>query len=60
MEYTGIDGVPEFVKAAQDLTFADSPALKSGLVASVQTLSGTGALRVAFAFLASWLPKGET
>lgn len=58
MEYTGIDGVPEFVKGAQKLVFgADAAVLKNGLVATTQTLSGTGALRVAFAFLDAWLPK---
>jgi aspartate aminotransferase len=60
MEYCGIDGVPEFVKAAQKLVFGDEPILKNGLVASTQTLSGTGALRVCFAFLNAWLPKEST
>lgn len=51
-EYAPISGVPEFTAAAAKLLFgSDSAALKEGRIASVQTLSGTGALRVAGEFL---------
>jgi len=51
-EYAGVGGVPEFTTAAAKLLFGeDSVALKEGRVASVQSLSGTGALRVAGEFL---------
>jgi len=57
MEYCGIDGVPKFVKLAQELTFgADHPLVKNNLLASTQTISGTGALRVACEYLKRFLP----
>lgn len=49
-EYVPIDGPPEFKKAVQDLLFTEE-LVKSGRVATCQALSGTGALRVAGAFL---------
>jgi aspartate aminotransferase len=43
-EYLPISGHPGFTKAAATLLFgADSPALKQDRVATVQTISGTGA-----------------
>lgn len=57
MEYCGIDGVPKFVKLSQELAFgADHPLLKAGLIASTQTISGTGALRIAAEYLRRFLP----
>jgi len=54
-EYAPISGVPEFTAAAAKLLFGENcQALKDGKVASVQTLSGTGALRVAGEFLKKW------
>ncbi|CAM9546945.1 unnamed protein product [Laminaria digitata] len=47
-EYAGIAGVPEFTKLSLAFAYGkDSPALKENRVAGVQTLSGTGACRVA-------------
>jgi aspartate/tyrosine/aromatic aminotransferase len=46
-EYLGIEGLPAFVEAAAKFALGpSSAALAEGRVASVQTLSGTGSLRV--------------
>eukprot|EP01079_Euglenida_sp_SAG-EU17-18_P007029 gene7029-1256_t len=51
-------GVPAFTKVAAQLLFGeDSPALKDGRVASVQSISGTGALRLGGEFLAKCSPS---
>merc|ERR1719163_897620 len=49
-EYLPIDGLPQLKKLASELVFTPAT-LASGRVASVQALSGTGALRVAGEFL---------
>jgi len=59
-EYLPMDGLPAFRKATLDLLLgADHPAIKEGRAISVQSLSGTGSLRVGAAFLAAWM-KGTT
>jgi len=56
-EYLPIDGLAEFRKGAQGTLFGfDSPLVGDARVASVQTLSGTGALRVIGEFLAQFRP----
>ncbi|CAD7705087.1 unnamed protein product [Ostreobium quekettii] len=51
-EYLPIDGLAAFKKATVELLLgADSPAVKEGRVATIQSLSGTGSLRVAGQFL---------
>lgn len=51
-EYPPISGLPAFVSAARDLAYgADSEFVKRKHVAAVQSLSGTGALRLAGQFL---------
>ncbi len=56
-EYIPIDGIPGFVTGSQKLIFGkDSPSLKDGKVVSVQSLSGTGALRVGFEFIKQEIP----
>lgn len=51
-EYAPISGVPGFAELAAAFMYGqNSPALQEGRVASVQALSGTGALRVMGAFL---------
>ena len=56
-EYLPIDGLAEFRKGAQGVLFGfDSPLVGDARVASVQTLSGTGALRVIAEFLAKFRP----
>lgn len=57
MEYAGISGVPDFVSAAQKLVLGDEcPALSSNRVCSAQSISGTGALRVAGEFIKRFYP----
>lgn len=51
-EYSTIDGPPELKTATQKLVFGDSEeVVTSGRIASVQSLSGTGSLRVAAEFI---------
>lgn len=58
-EYAGITGLPDFAKLAIRFALgADSPLLADGRVASVQTLSGTGACRVIGEFYSRFLGKG--
>ncbi|KAI0425152.1 pyridoxal phosphate-dependent transferase [Xylaria sp. FL1042] len=58
-EYAGITGVPEFTKAAAILAYGkDSSALDR--LAVTQSISGTGALRIAAAFLERFYPGDKT
>lgn len=60
MEYAGIDGVPEYTKLAQELAFGEGhPLVNDGLVASTQSISGTGALRICSEFVARFGPGGK-
>ncbi|GBG28521.1 Aspartate aminotransferase, cytoplasmic [Hondaea fermentalgiana] len=53
-EYLGIAGDVKFRQATQEFCFgADAKSVKEGRVATVQALSGTGALRVGAEFLAT-------
>jgi aspartate aminotransferase, cytoplasmic len=53
-EYLGIAGLPQFCQLARKLAFGDCPAAAEGRIATVQSLSGTGSLRVAADFLSSF------
>ena len=56
-EYAAIEGDAAFNKGARGVLFGwDHPDVNSGRVASAQTLSGTGALRVVADFLAQHRP----
>lgn len=64
-EYLGITGLPAFFKAAADLAFLpDSDVIKQKRNVTVQTISGTGSLRIGANFLSKyfhtnrevWLP----
>jgi aspartate aminotransferase len=58
-EYAGITGVPAFTKAAAVLAYgSNSPILDN--VAITQSISGTGALRIAGAFLERHYPHNKT
>ncbi|PCH38125.1 aspartate aminotransferase [Wolfiporia cocos MD-104 SS10] len=60
-EYLPITGLPEFTSAAARLVLgADSPAIAEGRVASVQTISGTGANHLGALFLSRFYhwPEG--
>jgi aspartate aminotransferase len=60
-EYAPIEGLPAFRKAALAFAYGeDCSALSEGRIASVQSLSGTGACRIAGEFYARFLPKGTT
>lgn len=59
-EYLGITGLAEFNQASAKLAFgADSPLIKQGLLASTQSISGTGALRIGGAFLQRHYPGAK-
>eukprot|EP00238_Polyblepharides_amylifera_P006778 CAMPEP_0196594378 /NCGR_PEP_ID=MMETSP1081-20130531/78193_1 /TAXON_ID=36882 /ORGANISM="Pyramimonas amylifera, Strain CCMP720" /LENGTH=452 /DNA_ID=CAMNT_0041918629 /DNA_START=64 /DNA_END=1422 /DNA_ORIENTATION=+ len=59
-EYLPIDGLPAFKQCTLELLLgAGHPALEEGRAISVQSLSGTGSLRVGAAFINVWLP-GKT
>ncbi|PNW78716.1 hypothetical protein CHLRE_09g387726v5 [Chlamydomonas reinhardtii] len=59
-EYLPIAGLPEFNRLSRELALGPShPAIRDGRVATVQALSGTGALRVGAEFLAQHLPPGQ-
>ena len=56
-EYLPIDGLQDFNKGARGVLFGwDSPLVSDPRVATIQTLSGTGALRVIADFLAKFKP----
>jgi aspartate aminotransferase len=59
-EYAPIGGAPEFTKVAASLLFGvDAKEIKENRVATVQTISGTGALRVAGQFLKRFFPNND-
>jgi len=59
-EYSPISGTPEFCKASFGLAMGeDSEVLASGRNATVQGISGTGALRIGSAFLSKFFPIKE-
>jgi aspartate aminotransferase len=56
-EYLPIEGLAEFRKATIDLMLGpSSKAAQEGRVACLQSLSGTGSLRIGAAFIAKFLP----
>lgn len=58
-EYAPVPGVASFIKATQNFAFGeDSPVLKDNSVATVQSISGTGALRLGAEFLKRFVPEG--
>lgn len=60
-EYLPIEGLASFRKATIDLLLgAGSKAVAEQRVACLQSLSGTGSLRIGAAFIAKFLPKGTT
>jgi len=59
-EYLPIKGLPEFCDAATKLALGESKCVSEGRAAGVQTLSGTGALRLAADFLFQTFPAETT
>eukprot|EP01132_Coremiostelium_polycephalum_P007423 gene7423-9125_t len=60
MEYNPIDGIPEFTKSAVKLLYGPAMEGKEKNMAVVQSLSGTGALRLGVIFIRKYLPAGTT
>lgn len=59
-EYLPIGGLADFCKASAELALGEnSEVLKSGRFVTVQTISGTGALRVGASFLQRFLSSAE-
>ncbi|KAK4498344.1 hypothetical protein PRZ48_011002 [Zasmidium cellare] len=59
-EYLPIAGLNEYLSASQQLVFGeDSPILKDHRVATMQTISGTGALHLGARFLHKFFPESE-
>jgi len=58
--YLPIDGIPAYDKAVRSLVFGtDSPAVASGRVLTVQSLGGTGGLKIGADFLRRIAPAAE-
>jgi aromatic-amino-acid transaminase len=57
--YLPIDGLPAYDRAVQALVFGDSAAARDGRIVTVQTLGGTGGLKIGADFLRRFLPKAE-
>jgi aromatic-amino-acid transaminase len=58
--YLPIDGIPAYDRSVQELVFgADSAALRDGRIATVQTLGGTGGLKVGADFMKRLNPQSR-
>lgn len=58
--YLPMDGLPGYRAACQRLLFgADSEVVKSGRVATIASLGGSGALRVGAEFIHHWFPEAK-
>jgi aromatic-amino-acid transaminase len=58
--YLPIDGLPAYDRAVRELVFgADCPALKEGRIVTVQTLGGTGGLKVGADLLRRIAPRAD-
>jgi aspartate aminotransferase len=58
-EYLPIDGIPSFCLASQKLMLGASSAITESRIASAQTLSGTGAVRLGADFLYLLYPNSD-
>jgi aromatic-amino-acid transaminase len=58
--YLPMDGVASYISATQSLLFgADSPALRDKRVATVQSVGGSGALKLGIELIRKFYPKSE-
>lgn len=58
--YLPMEGLDTYRSAVQRLLFGqDNPALAEGRVATIQTLGGSGALKVGADFLHRWFPEAK-
>jgi len=59
-EYAAIGGIADFTKGSANLAFGDgNEIVKNGLNCTVQSISGTGALRIGAAFLEKFYPGAK-
>uniref|UniRef100_A0A915E9V0 Aspartate aminotransferase, mitochondrial n=1 Tax=Ditylenchus dipsaci TaxID=166011 RepID=A0A915E9V0_9BILA len=59
-EYAGIAGLPEFTQHSIKLALGEnSSIIEEKRFATVQSISGTGALRVGAEFLSKWFPHNK-
>ena len=59
-EYAGIDGIASYKDKCAAVAFgADSAVYKEKRIASCQSVSGTGSLRVGLEFLRNWYPNKD-
>lgn len=58
-EYSAIGGNADFCKLSCQLALGDSAAQKEGATATVQSISGTGALRIGGAFFNAFFPGAK-
>lgn len=58
--YLPMEGLAAYRSACQNLLFgADHPAVKEGRIATIQSLGGSGALRVGADFIHAWFPQAK-
>lgn len=58
--YLPMSGLPTYCRAVQDLLFGEAhPAVKSQRIATIQTLGGSGALKVGADFLYRYFPTSQ-
>lgn len=58
--YLPMAGLPGHRKACQDLLFGkDAQILKEGLVATIATIGGSGALKIGAEFINEWFPQSK-
>lgn len=58
--YLPMEGLPGHRKGCQDLLFGkDAQVLKDGLVATIATIGGSGALKVGADFIHQWFPQSK-
>jgi aspartate aminotransferase, mitochondrial len=61
LEYAPVGGVQKFCDLSKEFAFGkNSKPLQEGRIATVQTISGTGSLRLAGMFLNKFLPAGTS
>ncbi|OMJ84469.1 hypothetical protein SteCoe_14424 [Stentor coeruleus] len=58
-EYLPIDGLAKFTQLATSLAYSNASPLKDHRVASIQSISGTGALRLGMAFIQRFYPHSR-
>ena len=58
--YLPMEGTPAYRAACQKLLFGENnPAVQEGRIATIQSLGGSGALRVGADFIREWFPQAK-